>query len=438
MLAQKVYYYLNNAIEFVVKNKEKYVKNPTSDFTRTRKLSLDDTIRQILSMEGGSLQKELYHFTQISRVGLTPSAFVQQRSKILSSAFETIFKQFNELCIDRQKYKGYKILAVDGSDINHFRNPDSESFITFPGFEHGYNQTHLNAIYDVLNKTYVDVFLQPRPKANEQRAFIEMLKRNSFKGKNIITADRGYESYNVIANCINTPNIDFLLRVRNRGAMREIEKLPLMELDKYVTIEITTSQTNEDKRHGRRYIQTQKKKKEYSSKTNVRAWDFESPYTLQFRVVRFMLDTGEYETIVTSLPKSKFSIADIKELYHMRWGIETSFRDLKYAIGLINLHCKKEDLVAQEIYAALIMYNYCSRMAANVSVQQSKEATYAYRVNFTMAIHLCKLYYKWHRTNFRQLLLEISKYSEPIRPGRSDKRNVKHKRFVGFSYRVAA
>lgn len=429
---------LNKAIDFVVENKEKYTKNPASDFTRTRKLSLGDTIKQILSMEGGSLQKELYHFTQVSHVGLTPSAFVQQRSKILSLAFETILKQFNELCIDREKYKGYKILAVDGSDINHFRNPDSESFITFPGFEHGYNQTHLNAIYDVLNKTYVDVLLQPRPKANEQRAFIEMLKRNSFKGKSIITADRGYESYNVIAHCINTPNMDFLLRVRNRGAMREIEKLPLMELDKQVTIEITTSQTKEDKQRGRRYIQTKKKNKEYSSKTNARAWDFASPYTLQFRVVRFMLDTGEYETIVTSLPRSKFSIAEIKELYHMRWEIETSFRDLKYAIGLINLHCKKEDLVAQEIYAALIMYNYCSRMAANASVRQSKDTIYAYRVNFTMAIHLCKLYYKWHRTNLRQLLLEMGEYSEPIRPGRSDIRNVKHKRFVGFSYRVAA
>lgn len=382
---------LNKAINFVVENKEKYIKNPASDFTRMRKLSLGDTIRQILSMEGGSLQKELYHFTQVSHVGLTPSAFVQQRSKILSLAFETIFKHFNELCIDREKYKGYKILAVDGSDINHFRNPDSDSFITFPGFEHGYNQTHLNAIYDVLNKTYVDVLLQPRPKANEQRAFIEMLKRNSFKGKSIITSDRGYESYNVIAHCINTPNMDFLLRVRNRGAMREIEKLPLMELDKQVTIEITTSQTKEDKQRGRRYIQTQKKNKEYSSKTNARAWDFASPYTLQFRVVRFMLDTGEYETIVTSLPRSKFSIAEIKELYHMRWGIETSFRDLKYAIGLINLHCKKEDLVAQEIYAALIMYNYCSRMAANASVRQSKDTIYAYRVNFTMA-NICANY----------------------------------------------
>ena len=33
----------------------------------------------------------------------------------------------------------------------------------------------------------------------------------------------------------------------------------------------------------------------------------------------------------------------------MRWGIETSFRSLKYSVGLIHLHAKKPDLVLQEI-----------------------------------------------------------------------------------------
>lgn len=438
MNAQRIHDNLNKAIDFVVNNRENYVKNPESDFTRARKISLSDTIKQILSMEGGSLKKELYQLKDMHKIELTLSAFVQQRSKISSQAFEAIFKQFNGACVDREKYKGYRLLAVDGSDINHFRNPDSESFITFPGFEHGYNQTHLNAIYDLLNKTYVDALLQPRPKANEQLAFTEMLKRNTFQGKNIITADRGYESYNVIAHCINTPNMDFLLRVRNCNGMRDIANLPMTEIDKDITIEVTITQTKEDKLHNRIYIQTHKSKNQYSENTINRNWDFPSPYVIRFRAVRFMLATGEYETVVTSLPRSKFSVSEIKELYHMRWGIETSFRDLKYAIGLIDLHCKKDELVAQEIYAALIMYNYCSRMATNVAVHQSKNAIYAYKVNFTMAIRLCKLYYKWRRKNFKQLFVDIGKYVEPIRPGRNDKRNVKYKRFVGFAYRIAA
>lgn len=441
MKPHRIYKKLDQAIRFVVENKERYVKNPNADFTRNRKLTLESTIKQILAMDGGTLEKELCDFTEINKIYLTSSAFIQQRSKIRSAAFETIFKEFNVYCNDRQKFKGYRLLAVDGSDVNQYRNPKLKSFITYPGNEKGYNQTHLNAIYDLLNKTYVDAFLQPRPKANEQRALIEMLKRNSFQKNNILIADRGYESYNTIAHCMNAPNLDFLLRVRHgNGSMLVIRNLPMVELDKDVTLEVTTTQTKEDKANGRIHIPIPKHGKTYKSskRTRNRTWDFPSPYELKFRVVRFMLDTGEYETVVTSLPRNKFSISDIKYLYHMRWGIETSFRELKYNIGLINLHCKKEELVEQEIYAALTMYNYCSRITANASIEKSGKRLYEYRVNFTMAIRFCKKQYKYRNTDFRKLILDISRYTEPIRPGRHDKRNVKNKQFVGFTYRIAA
>ncbi|MFR7830752.1 MAG: transposase [Blautia wexlerae] len=32
-----------------------------------------------------------------------------------------------------------------------------------------------------------------------------------------------------------------------------------------------------------------------------------------------------------------------QELYHLRWGIETSFRKLKYSLGLSQLHSKRRD-----------------------------------------------------------------------------------------------
>lgn len=84
---------------------------------------------------------------------------------------------------------------------------------------------------------------------------------------------------------------------------------------------------------------------------------------MKLRIVRFLLDTGEYETIVTSQNRSKFSPAKIKELYHLRWGIETSFRTLKYAIGMTSFHAKKEESIKQEIFARLMMFNFCSRIA---------------------------------------------------------------------------
>ena len=37
----------------------------------------------------------------------------------------------------------------------------------------------------------------------------------------------------------------------------------------------------------------------------------------------------------------------------MRWGIETAFRELKYAIGLTCFHAKNPEYIKQEIYAKL-------------------------------------------------------------------------------------
>lgn len=93
----------------------------------------------------------------------------------------------------------------------------------------------------------------------------------------------------------------------------------------------------------------------------------------------------------------------------MLWGIETAFRDIKYAIGLINLHSRKEDLVMQEIYAALIVYNYCTRIAGAVVVQKKEPTVHSYQVNFKMAVYLCKRFYRGILSKTLNLLEEISK-----------------------------
>ena len=50
----------------------------------------------------------------------------------------------------------------------------------------------------------------------------------------------------------------------------------------------------------------------------------------------------------------------------MRWGIETSFRNLKHTLGLLHLHAKKVEFVLQEIFAKLTMYNFCELITQSV------------------------------------------------------------------------
>ncbi|MFL2132195.1 transposase, partial [Ruoffia sp. FAM 24228] len=47
-------------------------------------------------------------------------------------------------------------------------------------------------------------------------------------------------------------------------------------------------------------------------------------------MVRLELSESTYECLITNLDDN-FTPNDLKELYHLRWGIETSFRDLKHS-----------------------------------------------------------------------------------------------------------
>ena len=428
---------LDSAIQEVVSDfkENHHINNHNSDFSRKRVLTMETVINLLLSMQGGSLKKELYD----AGVSVSASAFVQQRDKIPWTVMEEIFESFNSKCKDTKTYKGYRVLAIDGTTINMARNPKSDSFVINNSTPKGYNQLHVNPLYDVLNKTYQYCVIQPQPQQDEVGALLFMMKWYEFKEKTLIVADRGYESYNIFAHIQNTPNTDFLIRVKqDRTAMREIGKLPMTELDTNVSFTITTTQTKEDKENGYILLQTRKKEDRiYSSKTRAGRWDFPSPYPMKIRVVRFKLDTGEYETLATSLPRS-ITLAEIKELYHARWGIETAFRELKYGIGLVNLHGKKDDFVRQEIFSAMIMSNFCSRIVNEVVVRKNDANIHEYKVNMTMAIHICRQFFRTKDADAKKLLQDIARYTEPVRPGRRDERNIKAKTFVGFIYRVSA
>ena len=99
-------------------------------------------------------------------------------------------------------------------------------------------------------------------------------------------------------------------------------------------------------------------------------------YPISLRILRFKISDDTYENIITNLPDSSFSTAEIKNLYGLRWGIETSFRELKHVIGAINFHSKKREYIEMEIWARLLLYNFCSIITAHVVIKQKKTEIY--------------------------------------------------------------
>lgn len=83
-------------------------------------------------------------------------------------------------------------------------------------------------------------------------------------------------------------------------------------------------------------------------------------------------------------------------------------------------------------------FNFASRVCREVIVCQPKDGVYACKVNFKMAVMLCKEFLRTPNADSEKLLQEIARYTVPVRPNRQDERNLRVKGFAGFVYRVAA
>ena len=84
--------------------------------------------------------------------------------------------------------------------------------------------------------------------------------------------------------------------------------------------------------------------------------------TYQLRFTKIIIGKDEYgedivEFLISDLPMDEYSIDDLKELYHLRWTIETSYNRLKNRMKLEKLSGFKEILIYQDIYADIWLYN---------------------------------------------------------------------------------
>lgn len=72
-------------------------------------------------------------------------------------------------------------------------------------------------------------------------------------------------------------------------------------------------------------------------------------HELSFRLVRIKINKKgedgkeEFEMLITNLPVDIFPPRVLKIIYHLRWGIESAYRELKYDEKAIFFHSKKKN-----------------------------------------------------------------------------------------------
>lgn len=380
-------------------------------FTRNRKLSFQDIISFILGLPRKSLPTELDLFFEEKDFSVSKQAFSKARYKISSQAFEDIFHMSTDIfqfARQPKTWDGYRIFAVDGSDIavDHNKN-NAVEFGLKTNNHSSYPMARLSALYDITNDLIVDVQftgISVGEREHAHRLLSSKALTNSKKYKNLIIFDRGYPS---------------------RALIHELEDRGFFYLIRCSHSFLSCVNECPDGDHT--------------------VLDFYKSRTTQIRVIK---DTSGEESriFVSNLFGDAQNTEYHQNLYHRRWEIETKYGELKTRMRLENFSGKNPQAVRQDLYAALFISNLSSLIksfAENEIEEKVTNANHQYQLNRSFIIGKVCQYVRTlaimpnYKKKFAMLITRIQKMRSIIRPDRHFKRMSGHHGTTnGFYIRV--
>lgn len=370
-------------------------------FTRKeKKLNFKNTILFSLNFVKKSLQIELDDFFDkfnLSEIGISKQGYSAARKKISPLAFVKLTKAIVNWYYEENSfktYRGFRLCAIDGSVL---QIPDTEELRNYFGYGKNHKTSYARAsascIYDLENGIIITSRINPYKVAERDSAkdMIEELVQIGLKN-DLFLFDRGYPSRDFIAY-LDALGIKYVMRCQ-KNTIKEI-------------VEAKDADQNIHIIHRKQVITA--------------------------RVVRFPLDSGTEEILVTNLTEEEFDISEFKSLYFKRWGIETEYNDVKNKIEIENFTGSSKIAIEQDFYASIYLSNMVSllRNDANETINEEskkKRRKHDYQVNTNILIgklkdrmvHLlledCPI--KRERM-FTKIMKVIIRNKTPIRFGRS-------------------
>lgn len=386
-------------------------------FTRNRKMPLSELLLSMINRKGLTLTMELRIFFEVlnKKNNISKVGYLKQRMKLNPCAIKELYEFHTRNFYadgELRLYKKHLVLAIDGSGINIPTNPETVETYGSPS-KNGTKlqaQLGLSCIYDVLNKMIIDSSIN-RGKFDEKKQAEEHLKKLPLTIKTrpyIVTMDRGYPSTPLFMFLIEN-DIKFVIRLK--GSDYKAEQTAMKSNDEQIDIPFIKSRMYH-------YLGTEIGTKMAEMKH------------IQLRMVKIKLDEETTECLATNLDPAEFSIDELKNLYSMRWGIETAYEILKSKLQLENFSGTKPILLEQDIYSTIYICNLAQDIIIDVENElDEKDNSYKHQmaVNQTICIGILKndLIYILLEKNkkkkeklFQKMYNDISNNLVPVRPDR--------------------
>lgn len=278
----------------------------------------------------------------LSKRVVTGSAFSQRRYQISSDFFKTLsmipYEYYQNM--SKRTWNGHLLLAGDGSTLNlPISKQIKKDFGVHSTTSHGVDRcsSRIFFVYDVLNNFVVNAQLS-HMKVGEKTLLnnsLQSLKRQ----RGLFLLDRNFGYFSSLKQLIKHEQ-HFCVRL-SPGASYFTKKITDNDRKDFI-IDWEPSNTE---------YQTCKKHQL-------------DTMPIKVRVIKVILENGETELLVTSLlDQQKYHSQQMKGLYHLRWGVEECFKNLKPKMKIEYFGSKKTEGILQEFHAHIFMLNMIGLIA---------------------------------------------------------------------------
>ena len=324
-------------------------------FTRNRKLPFQELVLLISRLCKKTLSVELEDFFhELGALPCSVSAFSQSRSKLCPLFFyywnQVLIKSYYHYHKTIKRWRGYRLIAVDGSSLNLFNDKNLTGYFGGQGNQSSFfTMAKTFYSYDILNELLVFSQIQSYRISELTMAYKYI---DTTQEDMLLIYDRYFCNYKMMAlHQWQEKERKYIIRGNEQhkfvaGFIKSKKRSAVMDL--YPSLKTIENL----KKSG--YIITRSEK-------------------LKVRLIR--VDLGnKIEVLVTNLWQEEgYDESCFKALYFKRWAIETNISLQKNNLQLESFSGLSHIAVAQDFYATILMSNLQAILIKDA--QQSVEST---------------------------------------------------------------
>ncbi len=359
-------------------------------FSRIRKVSPLDILFQMLNRQGKTQWAEVQELCDLKNMTITDKGFFMARSKFNPEAVHVMADEFIANIYDNyndsiHKWKELIVLSVDGSKIIVPGTRENKEVFGSQVSVITENQPAMaltSTLHDSINHLKLDLQVD-RITQSERVLALKHIDHycENYSDKAVFIFDRGYISMYLIDRLIEK-NQYFLFRTKSNDYVKYFGQI---ETGTSATFDVSLdrSETNS-----------------YRQDRQFRNHLLNTTYRLRFaKVVIGQNEDGSdsIEYLITNLSEEMATEEELKELYWLRWNVETSYNQMKNRMKMEEFSGYKPEFILQDLYADMWMYNIVSLkiMESNEkkALTQKEDGEYTIKRSFNKTVGTLKRYF---------------------------------------------